>query len=96
LQTIQRLDPFNLSGKELCKKVYDKLNNEISTFTDQEKFENSFATSWNPVWGNIILNQIRIPKEEISSEMMEIALNIVATGNFAFKGMGSNRKQSKT
>ena len=85
LQTIQIYDPFDISGKQLWKKVYDKLNNEFSTFPDREKFENSSITSWNTIWGNIILNQVTIPKEKKSSEIGQTVFNIAATGNFAFK-----------
>ena len=72
-------------GLNLWEKVFDKLKNAFSNFSEQKEIGYSKLTIWDTSWGNIILNRTFIPYETIESPILNIILDITATGSFAFK-----------
>src|SRR5450759_980119 len=87
LQTPTTQKTFDISEKGLWNKVYEKLNDEFEIYTDQQKIGDSFITSWDTKFGNVILNSTTLPNENILSTTREAVLDITVTGHFAFKGV---------
>ncbi|HEY8658507.1 MAG TPA: hypothetical protein VIL78_05695 [Hanamia sp.] len=84
LQTHTTVETFDISEKGLWNKVYQRLNEEFEIHNDQEKIGNSFLTTWDTKFENIILNNTTLPNESVFSLRNENVLDITVTGNFAF------------
>ena len=86
LQTQTTQKNYDISSKGLWNKVYERLNEEYEIYTDQQKINDSFITTWDTKFGNIILNNTTLPNENIFSQTSEVILDITLTGSFAFGG----------
>ncbi len=76
---------FDISEDRLWSKVFHKLNNEFEIYTDQQKVGDSFVTTWDTKFGNIIFNSTTLPNENILPLSNQSVLDITLTGNFAFR-----------
>lgn len=85
LQTHTTKETFDISEKGFWNKVYERLNEEFEVHAYQEKIGESFVTTWDTEFGNVILNNTTLPNENILSLKGENVLDITATGNFALK-----------
>jgi len=83
LQNAVQVELGSLFEETLWNKVYEKFNEEIGLYTNQEKKGSMFLTYWDTKWGNIILSSASYEGENML-EMTNV-FDIVATGNFAFQ-----------
>jgi hypothetical protein len=73
------------SQKDLYDYVLDGLNDELSEYSDQKRYADSFVTTWDTNWGNLILNKTTLPDKNAIFESWSVILDITATGKFAFR-----------
>jgi len=85
LQTSYNQPTSVSSQKDLCDYVFDRLNDELSDYSDQKRFADSFVTTWDTNWGNLVLNKTTPPDKNAIFESGSVILDITATGNFAFR-----------
>lgn len=90
LQTPESLQISHLAGNLLWNKVFRKLSEELSNFTDQQRVGNMFLTTWVTTWGNVVLNRTSLSDELVTTFLPEEIIDITVTGRFAFNNAKSN------